>query len=326
MPSASIAPGVALLVDLDNLSVGSAGTGTKGATPAAIAQALQVAAERFGSVTVARVYSSIPRNIAVLDAAFGSRGYEVKPALLPRANPDISMALDGQALLFTAKDIETYVIASGDSDFAPLADSILAAHKHLVVVAPTLVTSGVIKAKAREFIALEELIAKAAKPPTQYLRLPLLKAFETPPQAHRPMLRVFLCHSKHDKPTVRKLYERLRDEEGIKPWLDETDLLAGQNWEMEITKEVRNSHCVLVCLSKKAIGADGFVHKEIKFALDVNDRKPEGTIYLIPVKFEECEVPERISQFHWVDLFEPSGYANLMRSLRQRANGIEQAP
>jgi hypothetical protein len=341
--------GVALLVDFDNLSIGAAGTGTKGATAEAIAQALRRVAQRYGKVAVASVYSSSPRNMAALEPAFGPLGYELVRAGQPTSNLDIRMALDGLALVFSASDIETYVIASGDSDFVPLAERILAAHKHLIVVAPSLVTSGLLKAKADEFIALEDVLPKqervaaAVEPgprrpgPVKHrspgqaehdkLARAVLRSMWSPePTIRRPLLRVFLCHSKHDKPAVRKLYERLRDEEGMKPWLDEYDLLAGQDWELEITKEVRHSHCVLVCLSKKAMDAEGYVHKEIKFALDVTDHKPEGTIYLIPVKFEACEVPERIRRFHWVDLFEPSGYANLMRSLRQRANGLEQAP
>src|SRR5262249_459330 len=142
----------------------------------------------------------------------------------------------------------------------------------------------------------------------------------------KPALRVFLCHSKYDKGQIRELYERLRNEDGIKPWLDEYDLIPGQDWELEITKEVRSSHCVLVCLSNQAMDAAGFLHKEIKFALDAAELQPEGTIYLIPVKLEECAVPERIKRFHWVNLFEPTGYSNLTRSLRMRANGIERVP
>ena len=34
-------------------------------------------------------------------------------------------------------------------------------------------------------------------------------------------LRVFLCHSSHDKPAVRKLYQRLKTEGWIDPWLGE---------------------------------------------------------------------------------------------------------
>lgn len=49
-------------------------------------------------------------------------------------------------------------------------------------------------------------------------------------------LRVFLCHSSGDKPAVRYLYYRLC-EENIEPWLDEENLLPGQDWIEEISNK-----------------------------------------------------------------------------------------
>ena len=40
-------------------------------------------------------------------------------------------------------------------------------------------------------------------------------------------LAVFLCHASGDKPAVRTLRQRLM-RSGVKPWLDEVDLLPGQ--------------------------------------------------------------------------------------------------
>ena len=53
-------------------------------------------------------------------------------------------------------------------------------------------------------------------------------------------LRIFLCHSSEDKPAVRNLYQRLSND-GFKPWLDEEDILGGQEWEDEIPKAVKTS-------------------------------------------------------------------------------------
>jgi hypothetical protein len=131
-------------------------------------------------------------------------------------------------------------------------------------------------------------------------------------------LRVFLCHSSADKPIVRALYKRLLAE-GADPWLDEENLLPGQNWELEIRKAVRNSDIVIVCLSSSSINKAGFVQKEITFVLDVADQQPEGTIFLIPLKLEKCSSPDRLSRWHWVNFFEERGYEGLMRSLRARA-------
>lgn len=132
-------------------------------------------------------------------------------------------------------------------------------------------------------------------------------------------LRIFLCHSSGDKPIVRDLYRRLKSD-GFVPWLDEEDLLAGQDWEIEIPATVRACDVVLVCLSKSSITKSGFVQKEIKLALDVADEKPEGTIFMIPVRIEEIDVPARLRRWQWVNLFQENGYQQLVRALKARAN------
>ncbi len=140
-------------------------------------------------------------------------------------------------------------------------------------------------------------------------------------------LTIFLCHSSSDKPAVRELYRRLRTE-NISPWLDEENLLPGQDWDREIAKAVRVTDIVIVCLSRSSVTKAGYVQREIKYALDVADEQPEGTIFLIPLKLEECNIPERLRRWHWVNYFEESGYQRLMRSLRSRAEtlGITVAP
>lgn len=135
-------------------------------------------------------------------------------------------------------------------------------------------------------------------------------------------LRVFLCHSSDDKPAIRDLYQRLCAE-GFDPWLDEEKILPGQDWHQEIVKAVLTSDVVLVCLSRSSISKAGYVQKEIKYALDVADEQPEGAIFLIPVKLEECEVPDRLSRWQWVDLSSERGYERLILALRARADALD---
>ena len=134
-------------------------------------------------------------------------------------------------------------------------------------------------------------------------------------------LKLFLCHSKDDKPKVRELYHRLVAD-GFDAWLDEENLLPGQDWDLEIRKAVRESDVVVVCLSKGAVTKTGYVQKEIRFALDVADEQPEGTIFIIPAKLEACQVPLRLNKWQWVNLFETVGYEKLKRSLTHRANNL----
>lgn len=51
-------------------------------------------------------------------------------------------------------------------------------------------------------------------------------------------------------------------------------------------------------------------------------RSATGTIFLIPLKLEECDVPERLRRWHWVDAHKPAGYERLMRALRRRASTV----
>ena len=135
-------------------------------------------------------------------------------------------------------------------------------------------------------------------------------------------LRIFLCHASQDKSTVRDLYSKLL-EAGFEPWLDEEKLLAGQDWELEITKAIELSQVIIVCLSEEAVSKTGFVQKEIRFALDRALEQPEGAIFLIPLKITPCETPTRLKPFQWVNYYDENGYQKLLRALYARANSLE---
>ena len=51
----------------------------------------------------------------------------------------------------------------------------------------------------------------------------------------------------------------------------------------------------------------GFVQKEIRFALDIADEHPPGRIFIIPVRLVDCDVPDRLKKWQWVSLFEDQG-------------------
>ncbi len=140
-------------------------------------------------------------------------------------------------------------------------------------------------------------------------------------RAQAAALRVFLCHASSDKADVRKLHRRLAGD-GFYPWLDEEELLPGQDWEMAIQHAVRDADFVVVCLSDASITRAGYVHKEIAIALDVAERQPDGSIYVIPARLEECELPQRLARWHRVDLFASDGYPRLVRALRSKMGSL----
>jgi tetratricopeptide (TPR) repeat protein len=146
---------------------------------------------------------------------------------------------------------------------------------------------------------------------------------ESPPslQVEPRSLRVFLSHSSRDKSFVRKLYSKLSNY-GIDVWLDEKKLIPGQVWELEIEKAIQYSDAILVCLSTQSVGSEGYIYKEIKYALDRADKMPEGEIFIIPCRFDNVSMPQRLGRFQWVDLFASDGFDKLIQSLSFRANKL----
>jgi formylglycine-generating enzyme required for sulfatase activity len=136
-------------------------------------------------------------------------------------------------------------------------------------------------------------------------------------------LSVFLCHASQDKSAVRELYKRLSAEKWIDPWLDEENLLPGQDFDFEINKALQDADAIIICLSKVSVAKEGYVNREIRRALDVANEKPEGAIYVIPLRLDECEPSfERLKKLHWADYFTPNAHEKLLKSLRVRAGAL----
>jgi transcriptional regulator with XRE-family HTH domain len=136
-------------------------------------------------------------------------------------------------------------------------------------------------------------------------------------------LRAFLCHAKEDKDRVRALKRELLDF-NVEPWLDEDSILAGQIWKDEIEKAIANTDAVIVCLSGLSTAKSGYVQKEINLALDAAELQPEGRIFIIPVRFEECRVPSRLSKIHYIDYFDLNGQKRLLAALSGLSGWINQ--
>jgi len=129
---------------------------------------------------------------------------------------------------------------------------------------------------------------------------------------------VFLSYAKEDREYVKQIHIRLQDD-GFQPWLDEHDLLPGQDWDPAIRNAIRTSAAFLVFLSRNAVTKTGYIQKEILTALEVAERLPEGKTFVIPILIEDCTVPERLRKWHWIDLRTTEGYGRLRLALIQSA-------
>ena len=184
-----------------------------------------------------------------------------------------------------------------------------------------LVNLGVDPAAIRKLV-LYTLGVRAEGSQRKKASLPDPSAEHTVPVERRQPLKVFLAHAKEDKSSVIELHTRLKAA-GYQPWLDQVDLIPGQNWRSIIPKVIRASNVFVACLSQKSIGKGGFVQKELKLALNHFSEQPPDTIYFIPIRLEECEIPDlrqedygvNLRDLHWVDYWQEGSFENLLRAL-----------
>lgn len=141
--------------------------------------------------------------------------------------------------------------------------------------------------------------------------------------------RIFLAHAREDKLLVRDLYDRLK-ERGFYPWLDEVDLIPGQVWKEEIPNAIARSTVFLACLSQQSVRKRSYVQREFRAALTAYADFPPGSIFLIPVRLDDCEIPDLrapdlnlgLADLQWVDLFDEKGFDRLALAIQQALDGV----
>jgi hypothetical protein len=131
--------------------------------------------------------------------------------------------------------------------------------------------------------------------------------------------RVFIAYVREDLAKVRRLYRDL-ESSGFKPWLDLEKLLPGQNWPRSIERTIEVSDYFIACFSKHSVSKRGHFQCELRYALDCASRLPLDDIFVIPVRLDDCVLPQRIlSQIHYVNLF-----PDWDEGVRQLRGAIEQ--
>jgi hypothetical protein len=131
---------------------------------------------------------------------------------------------------------------------------------------------------------------------------------------------VFLNYSRQDADKVELLYQRLRETE-FKPWMDVHDILPGRDWPRELKRAAKKSPFFIACLSESSVNRRGYVQVELKEALENRSQLLPDDISLIPVRLDDCLVPEDLEQFQYQDLFvddvwNEAGWNRLLQALR----------
>ena len=86
--------------------------------------------------------------------------------------------------------------------------------------------------------------------------------------AEKPV-QLFLSYTRKDETAVAQLYERLASL-GLKPWMDQEDILPGELWQESIRRAIRDSHFFLACISPNSVEKRGVLQRKLREALDAH--------------------------------------------------------
>jgi hypothetical protein len=103
----------------------------------------------------------------------------------------------------------------------------------------------------------------------------------------------FISYVREDSADVDDL-QRALQAAGISVWRDTADLWAGQDWRIEIRRAITNNSLVFIaCFSShSAARRQSYQNEELLLAIDQLRLRPVGDPWLIPVRFDDCDIPE----------------------------------
>ncbi|MCP4374366.1 MAG: TIR domain-containing protein [Deltaproteobacteria bacterium] len=123
--------------------------------------------------------------------------------------------------------------------------------------------------------------------------------------------KIFLSYAREDKKKVEQIYKALY-KRGHKPWMDNVDILPGQNWRSTVKKTIKESDYFVAFLSKTSINKRGYVQTELKLGLEQLETIPEKNFFFIPIRIGKCEIPQSIEHLHILDIEEASSVKKLI--------------
>lgn len=104
----------------------------------------------------------------------------------------------------------------------------------------------------------------------------------------------FISYVREDSPRVDQLHRTLGNA-GIPVWRDTASLWPGEDWRAKIRRAITDDALAfIVCFSRHSLGRDkSYQNEELILAIDQLRLRGPDIPWLIPVRFDECVIPDR---------------------------------
>jgi hypothetical protein len=121
---------------------------------------------------------------------------------------------------------------------------------------------------------------------------------------------VFVSYAKEDLGLARKLRQAL-ETAGFKVWLDQDSICPGADWKLAIERAIASGAFFIACFSNNSQRrTTSYMNEELQLAIEQLRKMPDDAIWLIPVRFSDCQIPafeirsgRNLRSKQWVDLY-----------------------
>jgi len=124
------------------------------------------------------------------------------------------------------------------------------------------------------------------------------------------MKHVFISHVHENEVAVSHLVADLKSCD-IRVWLDKNDIQPGERWQIAIRNAIHEGNFFVACFSiEYSKKPSTYMNEELTLAIEELRQMPHNRVWFIPVRLNECEVPDRsigagetLRSLQWIDLF-----------------------
>jgi TIR domain-containing protein len=78
---------------------------------------------------------------------------------------------------------------------------------------------------------------------------------------------------------------------------------------------MRTADFVVLFLSKRSVSKRGYVQREMRQALELYQEIPEGQSFLMVIRLDDCEVPEDLRKYQWLNLTDKDAITQLVTAI-----------
>ncbi|MBK7319896.1 toll/interleukin-1 receptor domain-containing protein [Candidatus Villigracilis affinis] len=126
---------------------------------------------------------------------------------------------------------------------------------------------------------------------------------------------IFVSYARTDNKVVESVYRSLRNKKH-NPWMDVYSIKGGENWFRAISKAIDECEIFLAVLSNNSVSRRGVVQKELKKAMDKWEGMLPDDIYILPLRIDDCPIPELLKDLHVIDWDNGKGEKKLLDAIR----------